>query len=101
MSAAEKYANQGHPTIEELIVEQGVVFPRDPRDLLGDFWPEEESIEDFLRAMRDGEGTGILIPPHEARRHRHGCGFFPFQERQPGTKLPAAPSKELTEDEFW
>ncbi len=56
VSAAEQYVNQGHPRIEELIVEQGVVFPRDPRDLLGDFWPEEESIDDFIRAMREWRG---------------------------------------------
>jgi hypothetical protein len=53
MSAAEKYVSQGHATIEELTEEQGLEFPRDPRDLLGDFWPEEESIDDFLIAMRE------------------------------------------------
>jgi hypothetical protein len=54
--SAEKYVSQGHPAINELIAEQGVVFPRDPRDLLGDFWPEEESIDDFLSAMREWRG---------------------------------------------
>jgi hypothetical protein len=49
MSVAEKYIREGHPTVAELVVEQGVVFPRDPNELLGDFWPEEESIDDFLR----------------------------------------------------
>lgn len=44
MPSAEKYIREGHPTIEELIAEQGATFPRDPRDLLGDFWPEEESM---------------------------------------------------------
>ena len=56
MSATEGCVNHGHPTIEELIAEQGVVFPRDPGDLLGDFWPEEESIDDFIRAMREWRG---------------------------------------------
>jgi hypothetical protein len=56
MSAAEKYVNQGHPTIDELIVEQCVAFPRDLLDLLGDFWPEEESIDDFIRAMPEWRG---------------------------------------------
>ena len=56
MSTAEKYAREGHPTIDELVAEQRVVFPRDPRDLLGDFWPEGESIDDFLRAMREWRG---------------------------------------------
>ncbi len=53
MSAAGKYITEGHPTIDELSAEQGVVFPRDPHDLLGDFWPPEESIDDFLSAMRE------------------------------------------------
>ena len=56
MSAANKYINEGHPTIEELIAEQGVVFPRDPRDLLGDPWPGDESIDDFLSALREWRG---------------------------------------------
>ena len=56
MSVVEKYVRQGHPTIDELMAEQGVVFPRDPGDLLGDFWPEEESIDDFLNAMREWRG---------------------------------------------
>ena len=71
MSAAEKYTIEGHPTIEELIAEQGVVFPRDPHDLLGDFWPEEESIDDFLTAMREWRGHARPIRPHEAGRPRH------------------------------
>lgn len=56
MSAAEKYMSEGHPTIEELIAERGIVFPRDPRDLFGNFWPEKESIDDFLNAMREWRG---------------------------------------------
>ena len=56
MASADKYVREGHPTIEELIAEQRAVFPRDPRDLLGDFWPEEESVDDFLTAMREWRG---------------------------------------------
>jgi len=56
MSVAEKYSRQGHPTIDELVAEQGVIFPREPRELLGDFWPEDESIEDFLRELREWRG---------------------------------------------
>jgi len=56
MSVAEKYIREGHPTIDELVAEQGVIFPRDPHELLGDFWPEDESIEDFLRALRESRG---------------------------------------------
>ena len=54
--AAEQYARSGHPTIEELVAEQGTRFPADPAELLGDFWPEEESIEDFLRALHEWRG---------------------------------------------
>jgi hypothetical protein len=55
-SVAQKYARQGHPSVEELVGEQGTVFPADPHELLGDFWPEEESIEDFLSALREWRG---------------------------------------------
>jgi hypothetical protein len=44
------------PSIEELVAEQGTRFPVDPAELLGDFWPEEESIEDFLRALHEWRG---------------------------------------------
>ena len=53
---SEKYARAGHPSIEELVAEQGTKFRTDPADLLGDFWPEEESIEDFLRALHEWRG---------------------------------------------
>src|ERR1035441_5293305 len=32
----EKYARTGHPSIEELVAEQGTKFPADPAELLGD-----------------------------------------------------------------
>jgi hypothetical protein len=35
---------------------QGVTFPREPRDFLGNFWPEDESIDDFLAALHDWRG---------------------------------------------
>jgi len=56
MSVAEKYTKEGHPTVDELIAGQGVVFPSDPQDLLGDFWPHEESIDDFLSTVREWRG---------------------------------------------
>jgi hypothetical protein len=56
MSLAEKYTRAGHPTVDELIAGQGVAFPRDPNDLLGDFWPQEESINDFLAALHEWRG---------------------------------------------
>jgi len=39
-------------TVEELASEQGVKPVENPNDLLGDFWPEDESIDDFLRWHR-------------------------------------------------
>jgi hypothetical protein len=56
MSLAEKYMREGHPTVDELIADQRVAFLRDPNDLVGDFWPEEESIDDFLVALREWRG---------------------------------------------
>jgi hypothetical protein len=39
-SVSQKYARVGHPSIDELVVEQGTQFPADPGELLGDFWPK-------------------------------------------------------------
>ena len=52
----QKYARRGHPTLEELASAQGLTFPRDPHDLIGNFWPDEECIDDFLRAIREWRG---------------------------------------------
>jgi hypothetical protein len=57
-----KYARQGHPTVEELVAAQGLTFPRDPRNLVGDFWPEEESLDDFLATLREWRGRSLAIP---------------------------------------
>jgi len=54
-----KYARQGHPTVEELVAAQGLTFPRDPRNLVGDFWPEEESLDDFLATLREWRGARL------------------------------------------
>jgi hypothetical protein len=39
-------------TVEELAAQQGVKLVADPRELLGSFWPEDETVEDFLAAVR-------------------------------------------------
>ncbi len=57
-SASERYVRQGHPSIEELIREQGVRTVSDPRELLGDFWPENESVDTFIAAVREWRGHG-------------------------------------------
>lgn len=59
---AVKYAREGHPTVDELISAQGLTFPQDPSDLVGSFWPEEESIDDFLAAMREWRGHARTDP---------------------------------------
>ncbi len=59
---AKEYVRLGYPTVEELIEAQGLTFPRDPRDLLGDFWPEEESVDDFLAARREWRGHARTDP---------------------------------------
>ena len=40
------------PTLEELIAQQGKGPIDDPSVLHGDFWPEDEPIEEFLNALR-------------------------------------------------
>ena len=43
-------------TIDELIAQQGKAPVRDPKILLGDFWPEDEPVEEFLAALREWRG---------------------------------------------
>ena len=79
---AQKYTRRGHPTADELISVQGLTFPRDPHELLGDFWPEEESIDDFLSAMRlwrgHAEPDSTVTPPGSAVA---GCAEVPPYDR--------------------
>ena len=46
----QRYASNGHPSIEELKVAQGTIPTNDARELCGDVWPEDENIDDFLTA---------------------------------------------------
>ncbi len=39
-------------TIEQLAAEQGTK-PMDFEEMLGDFWPEDESVDEFTAALRD------------------------------------------------
>jgi hypothetical protein len=53
--AREEARRQAHARAWELAKQQGVLPIRDIKELQGDFWPEDESIDDFLswlRAMR-------------------------------------------------
>lgn len=44
------------PSVDELIAQQGKYPLADPKVLLGDFWPEEEPIEEFLAALHEWRG---------------------------------------------
>ena len=44
------------PTVDELIAQQGKQPIHDPRVLLGDFWPEDEPVEDFWAALHKWRG---------------------------------------------
>jgi hypothetical protein len=51
-----RYNFDANPTVDELIAQQGKGPVNDPKILLGDFWPEDEPIEDFLAALHDWRG---------------------------------------------
>jgi hypothetical protein len=65
-SVADEFARSGHPSIQELVAKQGTKFRTDPAELLGDFWSEEESIEESLRALRVWRGHERAIASHDA-----------------------------------
>ena len=50
------YASSGHPSIEQLMVEQGTGPITDVSLLHGDFWPEDESVEEFVATIRERRG---------------------------------------------
>ncbi|HET6314513.1 MAG TPA: hypothetical protein VFH60_11820 [Chloroflexia bacterium] len=41
-----------HTTIEDLAKQQGVEPVTDPSMLAGDFWPEDETAEEFIATLR-------------------------------------------------
>ncbi|MGO9097834.1 MAG: hypothetical protein ACLQGV_21735 [Bryobacteraceae bacterium] len=45
-----------NPTLDELIAQQGKGPVTDVSVLHGDFWPEDEPIEDFLAALHEWRG---------------------------------------------
>jgi hypothetical protein len=55
-SAYARYAATGRPSVDQLMAEQGTGPIADVSALHGDFWPEEESIEDFLDALHESRG---------------------------------------------
>ena len=60
--AGVRYAAAGHPSIEQLMAEQGTGPITDVSVLHGDFWPEEEPLEEFLRALREWRGHNRTDP---------------------------------------
>jgi regulator of sigma D len=53
---------QAHARAWELARQQGVEPIRSIKDLQGDFWPEEESVDEFLewvRAIRQQDNIGV------------------------------------------
>ncbi len=55
---------QAHARVWELAKQQGVGPIRSIKDLQGDFWPEDESVDDFLAWLRKTrqEDQGRSIP---------------------------------------
>lgn len=51
-----RYNFDANPTVDELIARQGKGPISDPKILQGDFWPEDQSIEDFLTALHEWRG---------------------------------------------
>ena len=54
--ATVSYAASGHPSIEQLMAQQGTGPITDVSLLHGDFWPEEESVEEFVATIREWRG---------------------------------------------
>jgi hypothetical protein len=53
---AGRYSATGHPSLEQLISEQGTGPIADVGMLRGEFWPEDESIEEFLETLYEWRG---------------------------------------------
>jgi hypothetical protein len=51
-AAKEDALNEAHARAWELAKRRGVLPLRDVNELRGDFWPEDESIDDFLAWLR-------------------------------------------------
>lgn len=48
---------EDHIDVDELAATQGVGPIQDARDLKADFWPEDESVDDFLKGIKDRRGV--------------------------------------------
>jgi hypothetical protein len=57
-----KHGFEADPSLDEIIARQGKGPIIDISVLRGDFWPEEESIEDFLAALHEWRGHNRIDP---------------------------------------
>ena len=51
-----RYKFYASPSVDDLIAHQGKGPLSDPTILLGDFWPEEEPVEEFPTALHEWRG---------------------------------------------
>ena len=56
------YSAARHPSFAQLMTEQGTGPITDVSELHGDFWPEEESIEEFLATLYEWRGRKRTDP---------------------------------------
>lgn len=57
-----RFSFDADPALEELISQQGKGLVEKLSALQGDFWPEDESIEDFLAALHEWRGHRLADP---------------------------------------
>jgi hypothetical protein len=57
-----RYSFDADPSLDEIISQQGKGPITDLSMLHGDFWPEDESIEDFLAALQEWRGNKRADP---------------------------------------
>ena len=55
-TADPRYNFDAHPSLEELIAQQGKGPIQDVSVLRGDFWPENEPVEEFIAALHEWRG---------------------------------------------
>jgi len=55
-SSDPQHAFEANPTLDEIIEQQGKGPITDVAVLHGNFWPEDEPIEDFLAALHEWRG---------------------------------------------
>ena len=58
-----RYNFDANPSVDELIAQQGKGPITDLSVLHGDFWPEDEPIEEFLNALHEWRGHTKRVDP--------------------------------------